>query len=140
MGVFAASKGSIMDASIVPVPRQRNIQDDKQTIKDGFAPGLFTKNSCKHRQKDTDARWTTRHGERFFGYKNHLNVDVEHKLIRRYRVTDAAVHDSRLIDALLDEDDTSRDVYTAGAYHSKATGSKNKATATASTAGAATRH
>ena len=121
---FAASKGSIVDASIVPVPRQRNSRDDNQTIKDGYTPASFARNPCKHRQKDTDARWTTRHGERFFGYKNHVNVDVKHKLIRRYRVTDAAVHDSRMIDALLDEDNTNRDVYADGAYHSKAIGER----------------
>lgn len=117
---FAASKGSIVDASIVPVPRQRNSRDDNQTIKAGYTPASFAKNPCKSRQKDTDARWTTRHGERFFGYKNHVNVDVEHKFVRRYEVTDAAIHDSRLIDRLLDGCNTNRDVYADGAYHSQA--------------------
>jgi IS5 family transposase len=48
------------------------------------------------RQKDRDARWTKKHGKSFFGYKNHVNADAKHKLIRRYEVTDAAVHDSRV--------------------------------------------
>jgi transposase, IS5 family len=29
-----------------------------------------------------------------FGYKNHVNADARHKLIREYGVTDASVHDS----------------------------------------------
>lgn len=53
-----------------------------------------------------------------------MNVDVEHKFVRKYEVTDAAVHDSRMIDALLDEDNTNRDVYADGAYHSKAIGER----------------
>ena len=48
------------------------------------------------------------------------NVDVEHKFVRRYEVTDAAIHDSRLIDRLLDGCNTNRDVYADGAYHSQA--------------------
>ena len=47
----------------------------------------------KNRQKDKDAHWTKKHGKSFFGYKNHVNVDKAHKLIRDYQVTDAAVHD-----------------------------------------------
>jgi IS5 family transposase len=52
------------------------------------------------RQKDRDARWTKKHGRSFFGYKNHVNADAKHKLIRHYAVTDAAVHDSRELDGL----------------------------------------
>ena len=48
-------------------------------------------------------RWTQKHGKSHFGYKNHVNVDSRHKLVRRYEVTDAAVHDSQLSANLLDE-------------------------------------
>ena len=43
----------------------------------------------KRRRKDVDARWTERNGKLFYGYKNHIAVDVKHKLIRGYAVTDA---------------------------------------------------
>lgn len=46
------------------------------------------------RQKDKDARWIKKHGKSYFGYKNHVNVDRRHKLIRRYAATDAVEHDS----------------------------------------------
>ncbi|MGZ9076295.1 MAG: transposase [Burkholderiaceae bacterium] len=67
-----------------------------------------------------DARWTMKHGRSFFGYKNHVNVDRTHKLIRRYAVTDAAVHDSRKLNGLLHRDNTSQDVFGDSAYRSAA--------------------
>ena len=72
------------------------------------------------RQKDRDARWTKRHGQSFFGYKNHVNADAKHKLIRRYEVTDAAVHDSQKLDELLTKGNTSADGFGDSAYRSSA--------------------
>ena len=57
-------------------------------------------------------------GKSYFGYKNHVEVDVKHKLIREYKVTDASVHDSRVFEDILDETNTSRDVYADSAYRS----------------------
>ncbi len=37
-------------------------------------------------------------------------MDRRHKLVRRYRVTDAAVHDSQVVDDILDPDNTASDV------------------------------
>ena len=48
-----------------------------------------------------------------FGYKNHVNADAKHKLIRHYAVTDAAVHDSQKLDGLLDKGNTCNDVFAA---------------------------
>src|SRR5205823_4085110 len=59
-----------------------------------------------------------KHGKSFFGYKNHVNADAKHKLIRRYEVTDAAVHDSQPLDALLTKGNTSTDVFADSAYRS----------------------
>jgi IS5 family transposase len=56
--------------------------------------------------------------QEFFGYKNHVNADAKHKLIRRYEVTDAAVHDSQKLDALLTKGNTSADVFDDSAYRS----------------------
>lgn len=117
---FAASKGSIVDASIVPAPRQRNSRGDHQTIKEGHVPASFAENPCKQRQKDTDARWATKGGEHHFGYKNHINADVKHQFVRKYTVTDAATHDSRVIGQLLDANNRSKDVYADPAYRSQA--------------------
>ena len=45
---------------------------------------------AKRSQKNTDARWTRRHGKSHYGYENHVNVDRRHKPVRRYQVTDPA--------------------------------------------------
>ena len=55
----------------------------------------------------------TKHGRSFFGYKNHVNADAKHKLIRHYAVSDAAVHDSQELDGLLDKGNTCNDVFAA---------------------------
>ena len=46
-----------------------------------------------------------------YGYKNHLNIDRRHKLIRRYSVTAASVHDSQAVDDLLTTDNTASGVW-----------------------------
>ena len=38
-----------------------------------------------------------KNGRSQYGYKNHVNADRKHKLIRTSAVTDASVHDSRLL-------------------------------------------
>jgi transposase, IS5 family len=68
------------------------------------------------RQKDEDARWTKKHGKSHYGYKNHINIDKEHKLIQRYAVTDASVHDSQVFDELLDEENSDRAIWADSAY------------------------
>lgn len=115
---FAARRGSVVDASLVEAPRQRNTREQNAQIKRGERPESFDENPHRGRQKDTDARWVKKAGVNRFGYKNHVNVDAEHKLIRRYAVTDAATHDSRAFEQLLDEDNTNRDVYGDSAYRS----------------------
>lgn len=116
---FAAQKGQIIDASIVSIPRQRNTREENALIKEGGKPDGWS--DAKARQKDTDARWVKKNGVSRFGYKNHVCVDVKHKLIREYGVTDAATHDSNVFESILDEDNTSRDVFADSAYRSNET-------------------
>jgi transposase, IS5 family len=114
---FMARKGQIVDASIVSAPRQRNTREENALIKEGGTPEGWSE--PKRRQKDTDGRWTKKNGKTFYGYKNHVSVDVKHKLIREYTVTDAAVHDSQVFGELLQDGNTSRDVYADSAYRSE---------------------
>ena len=97
----------MVDATIVPVPKQRNSRDENDEVKAGKTPEAWVKNPAKNRQKDKDARWTKEHGKSFYGYKNHVNADAKHKLIWHYDVTDASVHDSRKFDGLLNQANTS---------------------------------
>ena len=114
-----ASGGQIIDASIIPVPRQRNKRDENDAIKAGETPKTWTDDPAKLRQKDMDARWTVKNKENFYGYKNHVNADRTHKLIRRYHVTPANVHDTNAFDAVFDESNTAKDVWADGAYRSR---------------------
>lgn len=113
---FEARKGQIVDASIVNVPKQRNTREENKQIKDGEAPEWP---EHKKRQKDIDARWTKKNGKTFFGYKNHISVDAKYKFIRSYGITSASVHDSNVFLDLLDDNNTSRDVWADSAYRSQ---------------------
>ena len=117
---FAACKGSLIDARILEVPRQRNRREENEQIKAGQRPASFDEKPAKGRQKDTDARWTVKRKQNYFGYKNHINADAKYKIIRKYEVTDAATHDSQVLDELLDERNTNKDVYADSAYRSEA--------------------
>lgn len=113
---FAARKGQILDASIVEVPKQRNSKEENQAIKSGDAPGWP---GNKQRQKDTDARWIKKNGVSYFGYKNHVSTDVKHKLVRKWAVTPASVHDSQAFGQLLDKNNSGKAVWADSAYRSE---------------------
>src|SRR5260221_7255206 len=123
---YIARGGQMVDATIVPVPKQRNSRDENDDVKAGKTPGAWKKDPSKNRQKDKDARWTKKHGKISYGYKNHVNADAMHKLIRKYDVTDASVHDSQKFDGLLNKTNTSADVYADSAYRSAETEAKLK--------------
>jgi IS5 family transposase len=112
--------GQIVDASLVNVPKNRNTRDENKQIKEGNTPDGWDDKPNMKRQKDEDARWTKKHGKSHYGYKNHINVDKEHKLIRRYAVTDASVHDSQVFDDLLDDENSGCSVWADSAYRSEA--------------------
>ena len=113
---FQAMKGQIIDATLVKVPKQRNSREENKQIKEAKQPQDWSKN--KQSQKDTDARWTRKNNKNYFGYKNHVNVDVKNKLIRDYEVTTASVHDSNVFEELLDFRNSSHAVWADSAYRS----------------------
>ena len=124
---LAAKGGQMVDATFVEVPKSRNSREDNAKLKAGEIPEDWKKEDAatvnKVRQKDTDARWTKKNNETHFGFKNHVNVDAEHKMIREFEVTAASVHDSQVFDELLDqskdENGNKRAVFADSAYRSK---------------------
>ena len=115
-GGFLAMGGQLVDASIVRVPARRNRRDENKEIRSGEVPGAWKAKPYKRTQKDVDARWTKKHGKSHFGYKNHVSADRRHKLVRRYEVADAAVHDSQPFDNLLDKANSCSKVWADSAY------------------------
>jgi IS5 family transposase len=76
-------KGTIVDATIIessnrPLSKQRREELTKQPSS----------------QIDTDAQSTYKGGNSYFGYKGHVGVDIESKLIRKVKFTPANRHDS----------------------------------------------
>jgi len=112
-------KGKLVDASIVEVPVQRNSRDENQQLKAAGVPAGWSEN--KLRQKDTDAQWVTHNGKNYFGYKTHIKADSKTKLITDYRATSANIHDSEMLEELLDKkEDGGQPVYADSAYRSGA--------------------
>lgn len=114
-----AHKGSIVDATFVEVPCQRNSRDENEDIKSDKIPEDWEDEPSKLRQKDVDARWAKKNGEDHFGYKNHVKADQKSKLITEYTTTAANVHDSQVIENLLDKDDAHHSIYGDSAYRSE---------------------
>lgn len=98
-----AHEGCIVDATFTEVPRNRNSKDDNEKLKKGEIPQDWTENKIKH--KDLDAKWTKKRNEVHYGYKNHIKVDKDSKLIIGYTTTPANVHDSVEISKLVTEED-----------------------------------
>ena len=112
------SKCAIVDATFVDAPRRRNTsKEQNEALKSGELPfelDLEQISSLESslpecdrtmthrlRQTDTDARWTKKGQETHFGYKDHVAVDTETKLIIAHEVTAASVHDSQeLVDVV----------------------------------------
>jgi IS5 family transposase len=113
---LVAHEGKIVDASFVDVPKQRNTKAENEEIKGGNIPISISENPNKEAQKDTDARWTKKGDVSYFGYKNHVKVDSKSKIITKYDVTDASVHDSQSLENLLDTTDSGQDLYADSAY------------------------
>jgi IS5 family transposase len=110
--------GSIVDASFVTVPKRHTTKEDDEHLKNGEAledlPTRMEKRLEKGEIKDsknvtaqidTDARWTKKNSESFFGYKDHVKCDSDSKIITDFSVTDASVHDSQEFVGLIDEKD-----------------------------------
>ena len=114
-GLFV-NEGKIVDASFVEVPRQRNRCEENEKIKQGEGSSLWKDNPHKKRQKDIDARWTEKNGQKFYGYKDHAKVDAKSKLIDTYEVTSAEVHDSQPTEKLLRDNDSGQELYADSAY------------------------
>ena len=118
---LVTKEGTIVDASFVEVPRQRNTREENEMIKHGQTPPAWENQPHKLSQKDVEARWTKKHQETFYGYKNHVRADADSALITDYRVTDAAVHDSQPLPELIGPQNKDENLFADSAYKSAQT-------------------
>ena len=111
-------EGSLVDATFVEVPRQRNSREENAKIKKGEIPEEWQapENVNKLEQKDTDARWTNKGNQNYYGYKDHVKVDNKSKIITDFTVTPANVHDVNEFEGLIDI--TDKEAWLDSAYAS----------------------
>lgn len=119
-----AKTGTMVDASFVEVPRQRNTREENALIKKAEVPADWKNQPHKLSQKDLEARWVKKNQETFFGYKNHVRADAQSVLITDFAVTDASVHDSQALPELIDKDNKNENLFADSAYKSATTDAK----------------
>jgi transposase, IS5 family len=141
--------GQIVDASLVPAPKQRNTEYEKAQIKAGkTAQEIWLDAPNKAAQKDTQAPlswfackllpgngWTLKIGGKIrfrpdgtplpqialpvFGYKSHIAIDRRYGFIRESAVTSASEADGRMLRRLVTTNNTSSEVWADTAYRSQ---------------------
>lgn len=63
-----------------------------------------------------DARWTQKNGADYYWYKNHITINGKIKLIDTYMISDASVHDLKVLDMLFTEEDENQPLYAESPY------------------------
>lgn len=133
---YIPMSGQIVDASLVPAPKQRNNEKEKAAIKAGkTAKEIWPDEPNKAVQKDVDARWTLKIGGKVryrpdgtplpmiavpaFGYKSHISIDRRFGFIRQATVTSATGADGRQLRHVVSKDNTASDVWADSAYRSQ---------------------
>jgi IS5 family transposase len=115
-GGVIVQEGRMVDASFIPAPIQRNSRKENEQIKKGERPETWKQTPSKDRQKDTDAKWTKKGGVNHYGYKIHGKSCTKSKFLITVKVSDASVHDSQMLEPLLDIDDAEQPFYADSAY------------------------
>ncbi|MGZ8930652.1 MAG: IS5 family transposase [Methylosarcina sp.] len=111
---YMARCGQIIDATLVPAPRQQLSKDERALAKQVAMP--IDWKPAQRRQKGIDATWTKKHGKSHFGYKLSTSVDKRYKLVRKLSVSTASEHDTHHLEVVLDTGNTSRDIYADKGY------------------------
>ena len=114
---YVARGGQIVDATLVPAPKQHFSKDDKERLQQNAMPADWS--PAKRRQKDLDATWTKKHGKSHYGFKLSISVDRKHKVIRKLITDTASVHDGQHFEGVLDGWNTSAEVYADRGYPSR---------------------
>ena len=133
---YIPMSGQIVDASLIPAPKQRNTDPEKEAVKAGkSAAEIWPDEPNKAAQKDVDARWTLKVGSKVrygpdgtplpmiatpvFGYKSHISIDRRYGFIRGQAVTSASAPDGRQLRHIVGTDNTSAEVWADSAYRSQ---------------------
>jgi IS5 family transposase len=119
---FVLKRGTLIDASLVPAavnappPPRTPLPPDP----DGRPASKLVKSPL-----DPDAAWTKKEGKYVFGYKAHVGMDQDSRIVRRALFTAANVHDTVPADQLICGDE--KTAYADKAYDSLARRARLKA-------------
>jgi IS5 family transposase len=83
---YLVKRTMLVDATLIESSRKR---PDHHVALEGKAP-------------DTDARYTRKNNQRYYGYKAHVSADGDNQLVCRAKITAANVDDSQVFDELID--------------------------------------
>lgn len=125
---YTAMGGQIVDAGLIAAAKQRNTEGEKNDLKEGCVPEDWEAKPAKLRRKDRDTKWTVKFPKAkerpdgskppvdiaipTFGYQNHISIDRQFGLIRKWQATDAAAYEgARLREGLLDKTNTASHVW-----------------------------
>ena len=109
--------GQILDATLVPAPIQHINREENNLVKAGALPLDWQSKPAMRSQRDAEARWTKKNNESHFGYKNHINIDRQSKLIRKAVITPANCADIDVQEDLLcDPEKAGADVHKDAGY------------------------
>jgi len=91
---YAVKNGVIQDATFIEsdLGKKRHYKEKKAKKKGEKVK--YTEKQKRH--IDADATFSVKNNQVHYGYKSHVKVDSERQFIRKYKVTTASVHDSKI--------------------------------------------
>jgi IS5 family transposase len=91
---YEVKKGVIQDATFIHADAGRTrIQKEKKAKKEGKTIE-YTERQKSH--IDRDGTFAVKNGQVHYGYKDHVKTDVDYHLIRKYEVSTASLHDTKV--------------------------------------------
>lgn len=134
---YLAMGGQIIDAMVVPAPKQRNAEEEKVAMREGRIQERWRGNEAKVRHKDRDACWNINYTKAklkegtdpkafkpvdlaipMFGYKNHIGIDWAHGVIRTWDASAVNAHDGARLPAVGSKGNTGSGVKADTAWRS----------------------
>ena len=100
---YEIKKGVIQDATFIEADLGRKRYSKEKKAKKNGEKIEYTEKQKQH--IDKDGSFSVKHGQVYYGYKNHIKIDVGNHLIREVEVTTASVHDGEI--DLVEEGDIS---------------------------------
>ncbi len=134
---YLPMSGPIVGATLVPAPKQRNSDAEKEAFKRLRAPRDLAQQAEQGGPEGDRRPWTLKIGGKIrfdgqrkpllqialpvFDYKSHVSIDRRFGFIRECATTSASHVDGRMLPRLVAPDNTSSEIFADSAYRSQKT-------------------